>query len=418
MQIRVGIKTGDLIQLDHRAVTIVDDAHVRRTYTASGSVITVKDGSGSRSLGNKASVKPTKPAGILSLSSAAAGKGEAKTAHDYRGVIELTASGNNLRVVLISDLEHYVQGVLQSEVPSYFKLEAMKAQAVLARTYGLRPRVPHNQDGFDVCDSFLHCQAFYGVRTLTAMQQQAISSTAGQLLMYDGKPALALFSACAGGHTEDYENCFSDPVTNAFPPPAIPYLRGVPEGQLPAGYPSEKALRQLFALRNPKTDDAWSMSHFRWRITLSADSIEAHMHHIVEKLQEDPQFCPFIKPPKSGKFGHIKGFEIVRRGVAGTAIEMLVKTSEGNWSISKELTIRSAFENPEAKLKRLRSARLYFDYNFDSLGLLSKVTISGFGSGHGVGLQQVGAEGLAREGKNYRQIIAHYYKGASVGAHL
>jgi SpoIID/LytB domain protein len=294
-------------------------------------------------------------------------------------------------------------------------LEAMKAQAVLARTYGIRPRLPHAADGFNVCDSYLHCQAFYGVSKLTGMQQQAIASTKDEILLYEGKPALALFSAAAGGHTESYENAFSDPLTNAFPPPAIPYLRGVPEGSLPNGFPSEQALRALYATPNPKTVDAWSPGHFKWRVVLTGNQLEAHMHHVVSELRKDPQFAPFIKAPKSEKFGHIKSFEVGRRGVAGTAIDLIVHTSEGDWTISKELTIRSAFENPEVKLKRLRSARLFFDQETDSLGLLSQVTISGFGSGHGVGLQQVGAEGLARQGKTYREIIEHYYRGTTVG---
>ncbi len=429
MQIRVGIKTGDLIQLDHSHLTLSSRDALRAKPTlgepyalrspvglrADDGVVVIKQTGGAQPVGNKVLLEAGKPGGIISLASASTGKSAAKATSAYRGILEITAKGNSLRVVLITDLENYVQGVLQSEVPSYFKLEAMKAQAVLARTYGLRPRLPHKQlDGFDVCDSFLHCQAFYGVKVLTGMQQEAITSTKNQILVYEGRPALAMFSACAGGHTEDYQYCFSDPVTNAFPPPAIPYLQGVPEGTLPAGYPSEKAMRALFAMPKPDTDDSWSMQHFKWRVSLSADALEAHMHHVIEQLQKDPQFAPFIKGPQSGKFGHIKSFEVGKRGVAGTAINMRIKTSEGNWEISKELTIRSAFQNPDAKLKRLRSARLFFDQSFDSLGLLSRIQISGFGSGHGVGLQQIGAQGLATRGKNYKQIIEHYYRTAVV----
>lgn len=433
MQIRVGLKTGDLLELDHSKISLSSSdvlivkaqaagtrllslsANSKVDVTASGSSIILKDGGGAHKFSGSLLIEALKPISIINISSAATARSSAKPSSHYRGQLQVTAKGNAVRLVLLTDLEQYVQGVLQSEVPSYFKLEAMKAQAVLARTYGLRPRLPHGPDGFDVCDSFLHCQAFYGVRSLTGMQRQAITSTKNQLLMYEGKPALAMFSACAGGHTENYENAFSDPITNAFPPPAIPYLKGVPEGSLPAEYPTEAGLRALYAMQKPKTDDSWSPTHFKWRVTLSADALEAHMHHIIEQLRKDPQFAPFIKSPKSGKFGHIKSFAIGKRGVAGTAIDLTIHTSEGDWIISKELTIRSAFENPEAKLKRLRSARMFFDQTNDSLGLLSKLTISGFGSGHGVGLQQIGAQGLAEQGKSYKEILEHYYHGATVG---
>lgn len=390
MQIRVALKTSDLIGLDHPGITVTIGKK-STAYDARGGDVVLH------------------PKGPFVL------HGPRKARAEYKGSLHIKPHGKAIRLILECNLEDYVRGVLQSEVPSYFKLEAMKAQAVLARTYGLRPRLPH-EDGVYVCDSYLHCQAFYGVKSLTSMQAEAINSTRGQILTYQDKPALALFSACAGGHTESYENAFSDPITNAFPPPPISYLRGVQEGgNLPAGFPDEKALRALYAEPHPNTADAWSSGHFRWRVVLSADALEANMHHILDVMRGDPQFGPFIKPSSSGRFGHIKGFEVTRRGVAGTAMDLLIHTSEGDWKISKELTIRSAFENPDVKLKRLRSARLFFDYENDSLGLLSTVTISGFGSGHGVGLQQVGAQGWAQRGKNYREILAHYYNGCAIG---
>jgi stage II sporulation protein D len=428
MQIRVGLKTGDLVHSAHKVLTLSSSTPLRiagtqqsLSYPAGIELIVRADGQGllvgSKPLGRKIVIQSASrnTSATFKLSSSALANSPAKPPSSYRGILELTATGNLIVAVLETDLESYVQGVLQSEVPAYFNLEAMKAQAVLARTYGINPRLSHRHEGFDVCDSYLHCQAFYGLRSLSSMQSKAISSTQGELLLDGGKPALALFSACAGGHTENYEDCFSDPTTNAFPPNPIPYLKGVPEGILPQSYPSEAALKELFADPSPKTDDAWSKTSFRWTVRLTGDALEAHMHHIIEKLQTDPQFGPFIKAPASGKFGHIQRFEIARRGVAGTAMELLVHTSAGAWLIRKELTIRSIFENPDVKLKRLRSAKVLFDQTKDSLGLLGSIIVRGFGSGHGVGLQQVGAQGLGSRGLDYKQIIAHYYVGAEIG---
>lgn len=329
----------------------------------------------------------------------------------YSGRLLLKVDGGKLLVLLESDLEVYVRGVLRSEVPASYHIEAMKAQAVLARTYALRPRIDHSVDGFNVCDSFTCCQAFNGVDpALTAGQKAVIEETKGKVLTYDGKPALALFSANAGGHTEDYSNCFSNLKTNKFPDDPLPYLKGIPEGKLPHGFPSEAALRQLWALPKPETVDAWSAT-FRWQAHFTADTLEGHMHHVIETLRKEAQFAPFIVAPESQKFGHIQGFEVTRRGVSGVAMELAIRTSTGTWTIAKELTIRSVFGNPDMKLKRLRSGRIFFDQQKDKLGMLSAVTVFGLGFGHGVGLQQNGAQGLALQGMPFDKILSRYYPG-------
>jgi SpoIID/LytB domain protein len=433
--LRIGLKTGDLIGVDHKQVTLTSAALLYAwdvenksavCTTEPGQTLVVRAQSGKLAVycqdkqpfsATRIEVSATPQDASFVLKSAAFGTTPAKQAMTYRGQLQLQASKEGMRAVLISDLETYVQGVLQSEVPSYFNPEAMKAQAIVARTYGLHPRLPHD-DRINVCDSYLHCQAFNGISHLTAQQEDAIRSTSNQILLFEDEPALALFSACAGGHTESYQNCFSDPETNAFPPAPIPYLQGVPEGPLPAGFPSEQAMRTLFALplNLAKTDDAWSSASFRWQVHLSADALEAHMHHYVQELQKDPQFAPFIHPPQSGKFGHINRFTVIQRGVAGTAMHLQIDTTYGAWLIDKELTIRNVFENPDTKLKRLKSARIFFNSTYDHLGLLESLQVCGFGSGHGVGMQQVGAQGLANRGEDHKRILLHYYPGTRIGS--
>jgi len=332
----------------------------------------------------------------------------------YRGVLEVHARGNLVRAVLVSDLDSYVRGVLASEIPGTYHLEAIKAQAVAARTYGLRPRISHDLDHCNVCDSYLCCQYFSGTTGRIATNHtRAIEDTRAQILTWGGRPALALFSSCAGGHTEDYENCFSDPATGKFPPNPIAYLKGVAEGKLPTAFPSEQAMRQLWSLSKPATADAWS-PHFRWKVTLSDRALEGHMHHVVDQLRTSAEYAPFIVAPPSEQFGHVEKFEILNRGVSGCAIALAIHTSRGKWVLTKELVIRNAFKNPDIKLARLKSARVFFEHRLGKLGLLSEVSIFGFGWGHGVGLQQTGAEGFARAGKTYREILSHYFPGTVI----
>jgi stage II sporulation protein D len=428
MQIRVGLKGGDMVSPGHKqatvstsgstAVDLIQGSSVKMVHggaslflSPAGDQVVVNGIAGGAKRAALVKIRHARGGQLHLVATTGAGK---KGPAAYTGQLEVSASGGLLRLVLSCDLEEYVKGVLQSEIPASYKLAAMQAQAVLARTYGLNPRLSHDQDGFNVCDSFLCCQAFVGVDAkLTSNQLKAIQLTAGQVLTYEGKPALALFSANAGGHTESYENCFSDPITNKFPDNPIPYLAGVPEGQLPQGFPSQEALRAMHRAARVNTYDSWSPS-FKWAAIFPADALEAHMHHVIDQLAKESQFAPFILPPKGAIFGHIDKFEISRRGVAGTAMELRIHTSKGVWVVRKELAIRSVFANPELKVKRLRSARMFFDFVRDKNGLLAKVTIGGLGTGHGVGLQQNGAQGLALSGKNYKEILRHYYGTAEV----
>jgi stage II sporulation protein D len=426
MEIRVGLSADNLVDRLHSSVELKAAAPAvlsvsgKQIKIASGRKLVVKALNGKLQVRGISEVPSGAEKLVFSCGAAIAvpslrrqgGRGNASPS--YRGKIEVSAVHNQLRLVVITDMETYIRGVLNSEISPSYHLEAIKAQAVAARTYALRPRLSHAAEGFNVCDSYLHCQYFAGIVSgISPRYEEAINQTRNRILTFNGKPILALFSSNAGGHTEDYQNCFSDPITDEFPPAPLPYLKGVPEGKLPRGFPSEAALRALWETPHPETVDAWS-PQFRWQVKLSADAIEAHMHHEIDELRKDPQFSPFIIPPKSGKFGHVQRFEIVKRGVSGIAIEIIVHTSAGDWRVRKELTIRSIFKNSQAKLVRLKSARCYFDISHDKLGLLSSVSIHGLGWGHGVGMQQTGAQGWAKRGKTYEEILGHYFMNAEI----
>lgn len=341
--------------------------------------------------------------------------GTGSPAPHYIGTLEIKPANDSIRIILITDLENYVKGVLQSEIPASYHLEAIKAQAVAARTYALKPRIDHTADFSNVCDSFLCCQYFAGVQTISARHQEAISSTANEILTYEGKPILALFSSNAGGCTEDYQNCFSDPKTGEFPPPPLPYLQSESEREFTENKQvlTESDLRTIWFNRDYVSADSWS-PHFRWHVVMPASVLEAHMHHEIDEMRKDATVAPFIVPPASKEFGHIKLFKVIKRGKSGSAIELEIDTSTGVWNIKKELVIRSVFKNTELKLARLKSAKLFFDFKHDNIGLLSQVTVYGLGWGHGVGMQQTGAQGWAKQGKTYKQILAHYFRNSEI----
>ncbi len=332
----------------------------------------------------------------------------------YVGTVALFVQNGHARVALVVDLDKYVAGVLHSEIPASYNIEAVKAQAVAARTYGLNPRIDHSKDRVNVCDSFLCCQYFGGLTAQSSPTHlKAIHETAGQVLTYEDRPILALFSSCAGGYTENYDNCFSDSSTGQFPPSPRPYLVGVPETRqkLPFNLSVERELRRFYAAP-PLTIDSWS-NHFKWRVELTADDLESHIHATAKAMTEDER-APFVVPPPSGEFGHIESISPVKRGVSGCIVTLAIKTSTGDWHFSKELVIRDLFKTPEKKLARLKSARIFFDHHRDKHHRISSLTISGLGWGHGVGMQQTGAQGWAKSGSNYRTILSHYFSGSRI----
>ncbi len=440
MQIRVGITTTDLTGLGHKKLSISSDKPISAATLSernadkpkplkllSKHLVHVEESIGSLRLscdedqlgcvglvkGDRLLLSSSSAFRVTTLNRA---NGTAGGSPQYIGKLEIFVdAAENLRLVLITTLEEYVKGVLQSEIPASYGLEAIKAQAVAARTYALNPRISHEKDDCNVCDSYLCCQYFAGAIAISDRHRKAIDATAGRVLTFADKPILALFSSCAGGHTENFEACFSDPVTGQFPMPPLPYLKGVAEGKVPPDPGTEKYLRALWQVAHPQTADAWS-PHFKWSVNMTGNQVESHMHHVIDTMMKDPTVAPFIVAPKSAKFGHVKSFEVKERGVAGTAILLRIATSTGDWYIKKELVIRSVFKNSEAKVSRLKSARLFFNVSTDRLGLVSRVNIRGLGWGHGVGMQQTGAQGFAKQGHSYQQILNHYFQGALIAS--
>lgn len=134
----------------------------------------------------------------------------------YRGKIEVFANTHGtVTVVNVIGLEDYVKGVVPNEL-SYPALEALKAQAIAARTYALKNRGQFSSEGFDLLPT-TRSQVYRGLSSETALTTRAVDETRGVIATYNGEPINALYTSTCGGRTEDAGNIFND---------AIPYLRG------------------------------------------------------------------------------------------------------------------------------------------------------------------------------------------------
>jgi stage II sporulation protein D len=140
----------------------------------------------------------------------------------YRGSVHVIASDKQLLAINHVDLEQYLASVLGAEMSPTFPIEALKAQAVAARTYAIYRRQSTSKKLFDL-DSTQLSQVYRGLSGESASTQTAVNATLGQIMTYQGKPILAVFHAASGGHTENVEEIWSG---------RLPYLRGVPDYDL------------------------------------------------------------------------------------------------------------------------------------------------------------------------------------------
>lgn len=275
----------------------------------------------------------------------------------YRGFID--AFINPLGVpVIVNDLpiEAYLRSVVPNELgPFTFPvLETLKAQAVAARTFavaGLGTWVKHGYDLF--ADS--RSQKYTGVAEEHELSDRAIESTDGVVATFAGEPILALYSSTCGGVTESFENIFKGGP--------IPYLKG--------GIPCN--------------DRASPYHHWREEIRL------ADIRGRLENYLDSSRLCELVP---------------LHYSRAGRVIEM--KFVSKDWErILRGNDIRFALGLRSNFILQLES-------ELDEEGMIDTAIITGKGWGHGVGLCQLGAVQLGREGKSYEKILTHYYSGISL----
>lgn len=300
----------------------------------------------------------------------------------YAGRVEVRVDNvGKLEILERAGLDAYLQGVLPAEMPALWPLEALKAQAVAARSEVIfNAAKTHLLEGVDFC-ALEHCRA-YGAESLRAESTDAaIAATRGEVITHGGKVVPTVFSASCGGWTEDNDSVWSGP-----PHPA---LRAVPDfahgGAAPA-LPAAQGMAGWLATP-PAAYCRGDREYFRWERTLTVSELNAAVN-------------------KQHRIGAVVNITLGERARSGRLKWVTVQGREDSVTIRKELPIRLAFGG-------LPSAVFVVDVKRSPEGLRS-VTFRGGGRGHGVGLCQHGARGMALEGKDYADILRHYFSGITI----
>jgi stage II sporulation protein D len=264
------------------------------------------------------------------------------------GALEARATSRSVQLIQILSLEDYVAGVVGGELPKNFAGEALKAQAVAARSYALH-RI--ERSGSAARARFLPTTADQVYRASSGDSPQiriAVSATRGEFLTYRGAAILAAYHASSGGRT-----AASDEVWQK----ALPYLVSQPvrgEELAPDSY---------------------------WRASVSRTTLGRAL------------------APLGVRVGELRSLRVDEWSASGRAARVWVRGTRGERAVDATALRRALGE------ERIRSTR------FEIEATDSGFVFSGTGFGHGVGMSQWGAEAMARDGANYREILAHFYPG-------
>lgn len=358
---------------------------------------------------------------------------EQKEVQKFQGDIKLKIIDGKIQLINVLPIENYLYSVISSEMRGDSSLELLKSHAIISRSWLLAQiekqnelrdtdenyslihetedeyirwydREDHNE--FHVCADD-HCQRYQGTtRAHNPNVIKAIKETEGIVLMGDnGKIADARFSKSCGGVVEKFENCW-EPINHSYLQ-AFPDLDHSPEGynldftyepnaekfisESPEAYcntTDEKILSQVLN----DYDHMAKNDFYRWTVELTQQEI-----------------ANLINTKSVFDFGDIIDLIPVERGDSSRLIKLKIVGSKLTKIIGKELEIRRILSE-----SHLYSSAFTVKKEDGENGIPSKFILRGAGWGHGVGLCQIGAAVMGEKGFNYKEILAHYFRGSDI----
>ncbi|MEO0202270.1 MAG: SpoIID/LytB domain-containing protein [candidate division WOR-3 bacterium] len=303
------------------------------------------------------------------------------TTRSYEGYFEIWLDINAKQVLIVNiiNFENYIKGILPYEMSNKFPIEALRAQAILARSHALsvyKKKLMLLYQPYDLT-SDVYTQVYGGTKDVNENINLAVELTRGLFLTFNNNIVYALFHSSCGGSLDD-GNLWNNPLSY--------YFSKIDDNKNTPLDLSEDSLVREF-INNDKMDVycnnknfAGAKEVFRWTEVFRISEIEKKLNR------------------------KILGFEVLERSKGGRVKKLIIKFKSGDSIISGELNVRRFFY----KNGYLRSALFYFDIKGDSL------IIRGGGFGHGIGLCQYGAGERALKGQYYYQIINSYFPNVTI----
>ena len=340
----------------------------------------------------------------------------------YYGAFRYTRiSGGNLTVVNMIDIEDYIKGVVPYEMSPSWPLEALKAQALCARTYVASHIGYHKNYGFDVCSTTC-CQFYGGTERANANSDRAVTETAGEYICYDGQLCETYYFSSDGGATESSENVWSE---------AIPYLRGVNDP-----YEDQAGVSSNWSYTYTNEDITWILKAKGYKCAniVSVTPTYTEMGNIfsIKFTDSNGRNWTFSRSAAGsilysstlGKYTRSQRFTITDEGsqpsqsastvyVNGNSTlsnvsGIYVIGADGISMLDNENTVSVITGSGETTIELKNSSNSAETFSS------GRYTVSGSGWGHNVGMSQYGAKAMAELGFTCEDIINFYYTGVSI----
>lgn len=349
----------------------------------------------------------------------------------YSGNLEVSLYLGKMLVVNDINLEKYLYKVVPSEMPASYNAEALKAQAVAARTYAYRDILNRSFEkyGYTVDDS-VQSQVYNNGNQQTA-STAAVNQTKGLIMMHDGELVNAFYYSTSAGITASAHEVW---IGDSNPTPSVtPYLIGQNHTKDSNGniinfdYTNEANMLNFFKTRNVSTPDStvgfhrWKASFTKAQLTTTISKNLTLRYAATPNLVLTKSGDNYVSLPISTNIGSVENVYVGKRGTSGVVIELIIETTTNTYKLINQYNIRFTLRPGDAGTSNYTSNATAADYSktnsnsilFSGFFAIEEVngtfTFFGGGNGHGVGMSQNGANSLGKSGMKYDEILSSYY---------
>lgn len=328
----------------------------------------------------------------------------------YRGGIMLLAkSDGTMTLINYLPMEHYLYGVLNSELSYTNPIEALKAQAVAARSFGEQNLGKHSADGFDLCTG-THCQVYKGVSGEYPSTVQAIDETEGEMIYSNGSPVTAFYFKNSGGYTQNAEDVWANSQS---------YLKSIKDEYCPS-YPWNVIL--TFDVIQSRLETAGYSPGTIRSVSVTSRTVNGSVYELLIEGSKST-----VRLQKE-KIRNVLGSTVIKSNRFHLG-DSSAAANSGTWTISNGITKSNAESdvyviNGSGTLQKLDTTAAYACNGISSVAfgrtdavetvMSGTVVFNGFGYGHGVGMPQDSAVEMAKQGFTYDEILEYFYTGIEI----